>query len=147
MSKRQTGHIRQRENGLWEGQYVYERERRSIYGKTREEVSRRLGEILRSIEEGNYTRPNQHTLLSWLREWLNTYAKPTLRPSTFTNYEMTIERHFNNKLGRVKLKNVSTRMLQNFFNEKLVSGRADRKSGGLSAKTFDDRKRALMEQM
>lgn len=143
MSKRQTGHIRQRENGLWEGQYVYERERRSIYGKTREEVSRRLGEILRSIEEGNYTRPNQHTLLSWLREWLNTYAKPTLRPSTFTNYEMTIERHFNNKLGRVKLKNVSTRMLQDFFNEKLISGRADKKSGGLSAKTLKNMKYML----
>lgn len=143
MSKRQTGHIRQRENGLWEGQYVYERDRRSIYGKTREEVSRRLGEILRSIEEGNYTRPNQHTLLSWLREWLNTYAKPTLRPSTFTNYEMTIERHFNNKLGRVKLKNVSTRMLQDFFNEKLISGRADKKSGGLSAKTLKNMKYML----
>jgi hypothetical protein len=39
---------------------------------------------------------------------------------------MTIERHFNTNLGRVKLKNVSTRMLQNFFNEKLVSGRADK---------------------
>lgn len=143
MSKQRTGHIRQRETGLWEGQYVYKRERRSIYGKTREEVSRQLGEIITSIEEGNYTRPNQHTLLSWLREWLNTYAKPTLRPSTFTNYEMTIERHFNNKLGRVKLKNVSTRMLQDSFNEKLISGRADKKSGGLSAKTLKNMKYML----
>ena len=134
MSKQRTGHIRQRETGLWEGQYIYKGERRSIYGKTQEEVSRQLDEIIASIEEGTYIRPNQHTLLSWLREWLNSYAKPTLRPSTFTNYELTIERHFNTKLGRVKLKNVSTRMLQDFFNEKLVSGRADRKSGGLSAK-------------
>ena len=136
MSKQRTGHIRQRETGLWEGQYIYKGERRSIYGKTQEEVSRQLDEIIASIEEGTYIRPNQHTLLSWLREWLNSYAKPTLRPSTFTNYELTIERHFNTKLGRVKLKNVSTRMLQDFFNEKLVSGRADRKSGGLSAKTL-----------
>lgn len=143
MGKQRTGHIRQRENGLWEGQYVYERERRSIYGKTREEVSQQLAEIITSIEEGNYIRPNQHTLLSWLREWLNTYAKPTLRPSTFTNYEMTIERHFNTELGRVKLKNVSTRMLQDFFNEKLVSGRADKKSGGLSAKTLKNIKYML----
>lgn len=136
MSKQRTGHIRQRETGLWEGQYIYKGERRSIYGKTQEEVSRQLDEIIASIEEGTYISPNQHTLLSWLREWLNSYAKPTLRPSTFTNYELTIERHFNTKLGRVKLKNVSTRMLQDFFNEKLVSGRADRKSGGLSAKTL-----------
>lgn len=143
MSKQQTGHIRQRENGLWEGQYVYKGERRSIYGKTREEVSWQLDEIITSIEEGTYIRPNQHTLLSWLREWLESYAKPTLRPSTFTNYEMTIERHFNTRLGRVKLKNLSTRMLQDFFNEKLISGRADRKSGGLSAKTLKNMKYML----
>jgi len=143
MNKQRTGHIRQRENGLWEGQYIYERERRSIYGKTREGVSQQLAEIITSIEEGNYIRPNQHTLLSWLREWQTTYAKPTLRPSTFTNYEMTIERHFNAELGRVKLKNVSTRMLQNFFNEKLGSGRSDGKSGGLSAKTLKNIKYML----
>ena len=143
MSKRLTGHIRQRGKGLWEGQYVYKREHRSIYGKTREEVSRQLAEIIASIEEGTYIRPNQHTLLSWLREWLHTYAEPTLRPATFTNYELIIERHFNTKLGNVKLKNISTRMLQNFFNEKLVSGRADKKSGGLSPKTLKNMKYML----
>lgn len=143
MGRQRTGHIRQRENGLWEGQYVYKGERRSIYGKTQEEVARQLEEIIASIEEGTYIRPNQHTLLSWLREWLHTYAEPTLRPATFTNYELIIERHFNTKLGNVKLKNISTRMLQNFFNEKLVSGRADKKSGVLSPKTLKNMKYML----
>lgn len=136
LGKPLTGHIRQRKNGLWEGQYVYKRERRSIYGKTQEEVSHQLDQIIASIEKGEYIRPNQHTLISWLREWLHTYARPSLRPATFTNYEMNIERHFNTELGRVKLKNVSTRMLQSFFNEKLISGRADGKSGSLSPKTL-----------
>lgn len=103
LSRPQTGHIRQRKNGLWEGQYIYKKERRSIYCRTQEEVSRQLDEIIESIERGNYIRPNQHTLFSWLMEWLHSYAEPTLRPSTFTNYKMHIERYFNNKLGRVKL--------------------------------------------
>lgn len=136
MSRPRTGHVRQRKSGLWEGQYVYQKEHRSIYGETQEEVSQQLNKIIASIENGNYIRPNQHTLISWLREWLHTYAKPTLRPATFTNYEVNIERHFNTELGKVTLKNISTRMLQNFFNEKLVSGRADKKSGGLSPKTL-----------
>lgn len=136
MSRSQTGHVRQRKSGLWEGQYVYQKEHRSIYGITQEEVLQQLDEIIASIENGNYIRPNQHTLISWLREWLHTYAKPTLRPATFTNYEVNIERHFNTEFGKVKLKNVSTRMLQDFFNEKLVSGRADKKPGGLSPKTL-----------
>jgi len=102
-----------------------------------------LDSVIKSIEEGTYIRPNQHTLLSWLREWLNIYAKPTLRPATFTNYELTIERHFNTKLGKARLKNVSTRMLQTFFNEKLISGRADGKAGGLSPKTLKNMKYML----
>ena len=140
LSRPSTGHTRQRKNGLWEGQYIYKKERRSIYGKTQEEVSRRLEEIIASIKKGNYIRPNQHTLFSWLMEWLHSYARPTLRPATFTNYELHIERYFNTELGRVKLKNVSTRMLQNFFNEKLVSGRADKKPGGLSPKNTEEHK-------
>lgn len=56
---------------------------------------------------------------------------------------ITFESHFNTRLGRVKLKSVSTRMLQDFFNEKLISGRADKKSGGLSAKTLKNMKYML----
>lgn len=104
LSRPLTGHVRQRKSGLWEGQYVYQKEHGSIYGETQEEASQQLDEIIVSIENGNYIRPNQHTLISWLREWLHTYAKPTLRPATFTNYEMSIERHFNTELGKVKLK-------------------------------------------
>lgn len=73
MNKPLTGYVRQRKSGLWEGQYIFQRERRSIYGKTQEEVSQQLNSIVASIEEGTYTRPNQHTMLSWLREWLKMY--------------------------------------------------------------------------
>lgn len=92
MSKPSTGHIRQRKSGLWEGQCVFQRGKRGIYGKTQDEVSQQLENIIASIEEGTYVHPNQHTLISWHREWLNTYAKPTLRASTSTNYEFAAMR-------------------------------------------------------
>lgn len=38
-------------NGLWEGRYIYKKERRSIYCKTQEEVSRQLDEIIASTEK------------------------------------------------------------------------------------------------
>lgn len=89
-----------------------------------------------SIERGEYVRPNQHTLNSWLKEWLETYAKPSLRPATFLNYESIIERHFSSTIGNTRLDNIFTQMLQNFFTEKLSKGRADKKAGGLSVKTL-----------
>ena len=130
MSRKPTRHIRQRKKRLWEGQYVFQRERRSIYGKTRSEVERELERIVASIERGEYVRPNVHTLKSWLQEWLDTYAKPSLRPATFLNYESIVERHFSSTLGNVRLNNVSTKLLQDFFNEKLLNGRADKKGVG-----------------
>lgn len=143
MSRKATGHVRQRKNGLWEGQYVFQQERRSIYGETREEVAMELEAIVKSIETGEYVRPNPHTLNSWLNEWLETYAKTSLRPSTFLNYESMIKRHFSGSLGRTRLNNISTKMLQDFFNEKLQNGRADNKEGGLSAKTLKNIKHML----
>ena len=60
MIRSKTRHICQLKNGLWEGQYIYKREHRSIYGKTQKEVSQQLDEIITSIEKENYIRPNQH---------------------------------------------------------------------------------------
>lgn len=143
MKKPVVGYVRQRKNGLWEGQYQFQRRSRSVYGETKEEVAFQLEKVITSIEEGNYVHPNGYTLHAWLREWVQIYARPTLRPATFTNYELIIERHFSTKIGKVKLENVSTTMLQNFFNEKLKSGRADGKVGGLSPKTLKNIKYML----
>ena len=111
MSRKPTGHIRQRKKGLWEGQYVFQRERRSIYGKTKSEVERELKYIVASIERGEYVRPNAHTVKSWLNEWLDIYATSSLRPGTFLSCESVIDRHINPALGNVRLSNVSTKML------------------------------------
>ena len=143
MSRKATGHVRQRANGLWEGQYVFQKERRSIYGQTKEDVTLQLEAIIKSIETGEYVRPNPYTLNSWLCEWLETYAKPSLRPTTFISYESMIARHFSGSLGKTLLSNVSTRAVQNFFNEKLQGGRCDSKAGGLSAKTLKNIKHML----
>ena len=140
MTRKAIGHVRQRKTNLWEGQYVFQRERRSIYGRTRKEVEKELKQIVLSIERGEYVRPNQHTLNSWLREWLETYTKPSLRPATFLNYESIIERHFSSTIGNMQLDHVSPQMLQNFFIEKLSKGRADKKAGDLSVKTLKKHK-------
>lgn len=51
MSRAATGHIRERKPGLWEGQYVFQGAKRSIYGKTEEGVAKELDKIIKSIEK------------------------------------------------------------------------------------------------
>jgi len=44
-----TGHIRIRENGVWEGQYLHDGVRKSIYGSDYSLVRSRLNDICTSL--------------------------------------------------------------------------------------------------
>jgi hypothetical protein len=66
LGRQLTGHVRQRITGLWEGQYTYKGEHRSIYGKTQEEVSRQLDEIIASIGEGKHNKSHGPVAAQWV---------------------------------------------------------------------------------
>lgn len=135
------GSIRKRANGSWEGRYsdgYDERGRqiqRSVYGKTRKEVSDKLNTILYQKQNGTYVQPNRVTLKDWLNDWLMNYAKITVRPSTYISYEGYVYNHINPILGDVPIQQVTPVIVQNFYNQKYESGRSDG-MGGLSPKTI-----------
>jgi len=143
MPNEAQGHIRKRKNGLWEGQYVFQKHKGSIYGETEVEVCNKLEGIVNAIRIGEYVRPSEYTVESWMFEWLESYAKTSLRPSTFMSYESQIRIHIIPAFGKILLKNVSVKALQIFFNSKLSGGRRDRKSGGLSPKTLKNMRHLL----
>jgi len=139
----QTGYVRQRESGLWEGQYIYQKQKCSIYRPSERQVRDALTGIIQSIAEHRYIKPTQHTLVSWMKEWYRLYATKTLRPGTFLSYESIINRHIAPYFGATHLENISVRQLQEFFNSKLTAGRCDSKPGGLSIKTLKNVKYLL----
>ena len=44
------GTIRQRKDGRWEGLYSFNYKRKSVYGKTQEEVRKKLNKVLNDID-------------------------------------------------------------------------------------------------
>ena len=143
MDKQAVGYVRQRKENLWEGQYVFQKKKRSIYGSSEFEVRRQLQEITKSIYLGEYTRPNVHTVASWFNHWYETYVVTTLRPSVIVNYETIIRRHITPYFGDMLINNVSIDALQEFFNNKQNYGRCDGLPGGLSVKTLKNIKIVL----
>ena len=131
-----TGYIRQRRNGSWEGQYLYDGVLKSVYGKTEDEVREKINKIYSEILAGTFIGGSTDTVGFWLNKWLKDYVQPTVRMSTYTNYEANIRRHVNPSFGHIKLKNLRPDKVQQFFNEKAMSGRCDGKEGGLSPKTL-----------
>ena len=135
------GSIRKRSNGTWEGRYSDGRDdngkqiQRSVYGKTRKEVSEKLNSVLHRMHTGTYISPSDMNLKDWLLQWLQSYALVSVRPSTYISYEGYIHNHIIPDLGDIPIQQVNPTIIQNFYNQKHESGRTDGK-GGLSAKTI-----------
>ena len=134
--KKENGTIRQRKNGGWEGQYWHLGKRKSIYGKTYEEVRIKLNGIMSEILADEYTQPSAMSLSDWITTWLKDYAKPTVRHSTYLSYNGYSTNHVIPGIGKKRLKDIDCEVLQKFFNSKAEGGRMDGEKGGLSPKSL-----------
>lgn len=66
---------------------------------------------------------------------MSNYAAISVRPSTYISYEGYVHNHIIPVLGAIQLQQITPVLIQNFYNQRYESGRADGK-GGLSAKTI-----------
>ena len=106
--------------------------RKFFYGKTRHEAAEKLNQAIYDVKKGAFVPTNKIKVSEWLQTWLFEYKKPSVRPSTFANYEMFVRVHLAPAIGGLLLKDLAPQHLQRLYNEKLVSGKVDG-SGGLSA--------------
>jgi len=108
------GTVRQRPSGRWEARYVSaDGGRRSVYGKTKREVTNRLREALQDAAHGLRPVSQQITTASYLDEWVSSL---TVRPRTAESYGDVVRRYLKPALGRVPLAKLQpehvTRMLR-----------------------------------
>ena len=75
------------------------------------------------------------SLASWLMYWLEMYIRPTVKPSTYESYRGHCEQHIIPALGSIKLKDLTSRQIQQFFNEESKKGNG-KNGGALSPKTM-----------
>lgn len=134
------GTIHQRKDGRWEGKltigFDYTKnkpKRQTFYGKTRTEVQKKMDKVKSELTSGKYIANNKIVLAEWLDRWLTTYAKVTVRISTWESYESMCRVHIKPAIGNIPLQELRPEHLQNLYNEKLSNGRI--KGGGLSPKT------------
>lgn len=136
------GTIRKRKDGRWEARAIIGRtvdgkpKFKYIYRKTRAEVSAELSKVLAELAENSCINEINITFVGWLKTWLETYAKPSIKLSTYTSYETYIRGHIAPYFTNLKLKDLNPKILQDFLNTKLTGGRLDNKEGGLSDKTL-----------
>ena len=132
MGKRGNGEgsIWRRKSGGWSAQYtVYTsegRKRRTLYGKTRQEVAAKLSKALADREGGLTFDAGTMTVGEYLTRWLSHSVRDTVSQKTYERYESIVRVHLSPALGRIKLKALTPDHVRGLYREKLDSGLAPR---------------------
>lgn len=122
-----TGTIRKRADGRWEGRYTVgfdpktgKQRQKSVYGSTQKEVRQKLSAVASEIDAGTYVEPRKETVAEWLDVWLETYVAVSVKPYTYDSYMRHCKNHIKPALGRIKLTELSSIQIQQFYNSLLM---------------------------
>lgn len=101
------GSIFQRKDGRWVGEIsvgwdLDGRERKTVYGRTRQEVVQRLDTERRRQQTGETHTDERSTVGQFLERWLVSVG-PRVRPQTAIGYQQRVRGHLIPHLGRLKL--------------------------------------------
>lgn len=107
------GTIHRRPNGTWCAQLNLgtdadgNRRRRTVYGRTREDVKDKLDVLRRQLGDHGDLPTSDITVAKWLREWLDGIARERVKPGTLTSYRTAVERYLIPSLGKRPLSRLS----------------------------------------
>ena len=134
------GTIIQRKDGRWCGVVTIgtdpetgKPKRKYFYGKKRKDVAKKMTDLKKKLFDGSYVEPCNMKLKDWLERWIEG-RRTTLAYNTYKSYLNIINNHINPDIGKIRLKNLKSRSVQELLNSKLDNGRVDGK-GGLSPRT------------
>jgi len=116
------GTVRLRADGRWEGRFSVNGRQRSLYAKTRVEVTRKMRAAQRDAEQGIPLSDERLTVERYLLQWLETAARPSVRISTYESYSSHVYQHLIPALGRIRLAKLEPQHVQALMNAKLETG-------------------------
>lgn len=91
---------------------VRRRIRKKFSASTRNAVRDKLTKALRDQQIGVPIAPDKQTVGQFLESWLQTVAKPRVRPSTFQSYEWIVRKHLSPGLGKTLLSKLGAQQVQ-----------------------------------
>jgi integrase len=122
MSRRANGQgtIYHRSDGRWEAVINPFGSKRSIYGRTKQEVASKLNAALNKQEAGLPPADSSQTMAQFLTNWLQS-VEASVRPTTYRAYDLNVRRvlpHF----GTRRLKSLTPQLIESTYSQLLAGG-------------------------
>ena len=116
-------------NGNWHGRVTVgyrddgSVDRRHVEGKAKAAVVARVRQLERDRDNGKVRRIGQRwTVESWLQQWLENIARPSIRDSSFNAYRIAVNKHLIPGLGKHRLERLEPEHLENLYRKMIKSG-------------------------
>jgi len=134
MAKRRgnaEGSVYRRRDGRWTasvdlGQAGGRRRRRAFYGRTRQEVARKLTAAQRQIADGLPLPGQRLTVADFLEVWLRHTIPSKVRARTLERYQQIVRLHLIPRLGRIRLAKLTAAHVEHMMNDALAQGASPR---------------------
>src|SRR5918994_1230431 len=124
------GTITRRKDGRWEARYTAQTpngpKRKVLYGKTREEVAKKLTKAMADRDGGLVFDHENLRVEDYLDRWLKGSVRGNVKPITYESYERILRVHVVPTLGKVKLNSLNPLHLQSLYRERLDLGLSPR---------------------
>jgi integrase len=92
-----------------------------FYGKTRQEVAKRLSEALHDLDSGLPMLDERQAVQQYLEAWIES-VKPQIRGSSWRRYSDYVRVHLVPGLGRIALAKLTPQHIQVLYSRKLSEG-------------------------
>lgn len=122
------GSVYQLKNGTWKGKYFPRKGDKPKYfsGKTEREVRRKINEYRRSPEALVIANAKNVNVADYFRNWLLTFKRNSLKPKSYDRIESIIEGTISQKLGTLRMGDITGQDCQRVINDLMANGRAYR---------------------
>lgn len=123
---------RHRATGLWAAQVTvgYDAagrpKRRTVYGKTRQEVAEKMARLLVETRQGILADPTRETVREFLERWLRDVVQPSVRPNTYLAYRNVVHRHIIPEIGALRLQKLAPAHVQAMLARRREAGLSPR---------------------
>lgn len=119
---------RRKSDNKWVGSVsLADGKRKVIYGRTRDEVAKKVTNLLKTIADCLPIQTDERTTVGqFLESWLEQSAKHIVRESTFSSYQQLVKKHLIPGLGAHRLTKLEPSHVQEFLNTKLAGGLSPR---------------------
>lgn len=117
------GSISQRKDGLWTGrldigvQENGKRKIKAVYGKTEQEVKRKLRALKKELIKHDYQEVKKLSVREYMTDWLYNYKQNEVKPSTFDRIEQVCQNQIFPIIGNLQMNGITSNDFQNMINK------------------------------